>query len=134
MQQADADVREAEARLREGARLIVIDPRRSETAAMADFHLAVRPGTDAWCLAALAAIIVQDGFVARAWLDEQEGNPSGARAAYQRIVIDAPRSPAAARARAIDRAPESPAGPRGSRGLPACLGPGAVAQGRRGPA
>ena len=50
--------------------LIVIDPRRSETAAMADFHLAVRPGTDAWCLAALAAIIVQDGLVARAWLDE----------------------------------------------------------------
>ena len=50
--------------------LIVIDPRRSETAAMADFHLAVQPGTDAWCLAALAAIIVQDGLVARAWLDE----------------------------------------------------------------
>jgi len=50
--------------------LIVIDPRRSETAAMADFHLAVRPGTDAWCLAALAAIIVQEGFVAREWLDE----------------------------------------------------------------
>ncbi len=50
--------------------LIVIDPRRSETAAMADFHLAVRPGTDAWCLAALAAIIVQDGLVARTWLDE----------------------------------------------------------------
>ena len=48
--------------------LIVIDPRRSETAAMADFHLAVRPGTDAWCLAALAAILVQDGLVAREWL------------------------------------------------------------------
>jgi anaerobic selenocysteine-containing dehydrogenase len=50
--------------------LVVIDPRRSETAAMADFHLAVRPGTDAWCLAALAAIVVQDGLVARAWIDE----------------------------------------------------------------
>ena len=49
--------------------LIVIDPRRSETAAMADFHLAVRPGTDAWCLAALAAIVVQDGLVAQAWVD-----------------------------------------------------------------
>ncbi|MCX7164964.1 MAG: molybdopterin-dependent oxidoreductase [Rhodocyclales bacterium] len=48
--------------------LIVIDPRRSETAAMADFHLAVRPGTDAWCLAALAAILVQDDLVAHAWL------------------------------------------------------------------
>jgi anaerobic selenocysteine-containing dehydrogenase len=48
--------------------LIVIDPRRSETAKMADFHLAVRPGTDAWCLAALAAILVQSGLVAREWL------------------------------------------------------------------
>jgi len=50
--------------------LIVIDPRRSETAAMADIHLAVRPGTDAWCLAALAAILVQDGLLARDWLAE----------------------------------------------------------------
>jgi len=50
--------------------MIVIDPRRSETAEMADFHLAVRPGTDAWCLTALAAILVQDGLVARGWLDE----------------------------------------------------------------
>lgn len=51
--------------------LIVIDPRRSETAAMAainGFHLAVHPGTDAWCLAALAAILVQEDRVARDWL------------------------------------------------------------------
>jgi anaerobic selenocysteine-containing dehydrogenase len=50
--------------------LIVIDPRRSETAAMADIHLAVRPGTDAWCLAALAAILVQQNLLARDWLAE----------------------------------------------------------------
>jgi anaerobic selenocysteine-containing dehydrogenase len=48
--------------------LIVIDPRVSETAEMADFHLATRPGTDAWCLAALAAIIVQEGLVASEWI------------------------------------------------------------------
>jgi anaerobic selenocysteine-containing dehydrogenase len=48
--------------------MIVIDPRRSETAKMADFHLAVRPGTDAWCLTALAAILVQEGLVAKDWL------------------------------------------------------------------
>jgi anaerobic selenocysteine-containing dehydrogenase len=48
--------------------LIVIDPRRSETAQMADFHLQVRPGTDAWCLAALAAILVQEDLVAHEWL------------------------------------------------------------------
>jgi anaerobic selenocysteine-containing dehydrogenase len=50
--------------------MIVIDPRRSETAEMADYHLAVRPGTDAWCLTALAAILVQEGLVASAWLAE----------------------------------------------------------------
>ncbi|HWC68224.1 MAG TPA: molybdopterin-dependent oxidoreductase [Acidimicrobiales bacterium] len=48
--------------------LVVIDPRRSETAELADIHLAVRPGTDAWCLAALAAVIVQEGLLDRSWL------------------------------------------------------------------
>src|SRR5262249_55835203 len=50
--------------------LIVIDPRRSETAELADIHLAVRPGTDAWCLAALVAVVVQEKLVDRAWLAE----------------------------------------------------------------
>ena len=48
--------------------MIVIDPRRSETAAMADYHLAIKPGTDAWCLAALVGIIVQEGLIAKAWV------------------------------------------------------------------
>ncbi len=43
--------------------LIVVDPRRSETAALADIHLAVRPGTDAWLLAALAAVIIEEDLV-----------------------------------------------------------------------
>jgi anaerobic selenocysteine-containing dehydrogenase len=50
--------------------MVVLDPRRTETAELADFHLALRPGTDAWCLAALAAVIVQEGLLDRAWLDE----------------------------------------------------------------
>lgn len=53
-----------------GRSLIVIDPRRSETAEMADHHLAIKPGTDAWCLAALAAILVQEDLTAKAWLAE----------------------------------------------------------------
>jgi len=36
-----------------GGKLVVIDPRRTETAALADQHLAIRPGTDAALLAAL---------------------------------------------------------------------------------
>ena len=67
--------------------LIVIDPRRSETAAMADMHLAVRPGTDAWCLAALAAIIVQQGLVARTWIDEHTTGYAPIADALQRISV-----------------------------------------------
>ena len=33
--------------------MIVIDPVVTDTAKLADFHLRVRPGTDAWCLAAM---------------------------------------------------------------------------------
>ncbi|UCG72361.1 MAG: molybdopterin-dependent oxidoreductase [Chromatiales bacterium] len=48
--------------------LVVIDPRRSETAQKADYHLAVKPGTDAWLVAAMAALIVQKGWVDQEWV------------------------------------------------------------------
>ncbi len=65
----------ARATIREIARdpkraIVVIDPRRSETAEKADFHLAIKPGTDAWCLSALVAIIVQEDLVRRDWVAE----------------------------------------------------------------
>ncbi|MBI4854748.1 MAG: molybdopterin-dependent oxidoreductase [Acidobacteria bacterium] len=41
-------------------KMIVIDPRRTETAAMADLHLQLRPGTDAFLMAAILAVIVQE--------------------------------------------------------------------------
>jgi len=44
--------------------LIVIDPRRTETAELADIHLAVRPGTDAWLMLAMLAVLIEDGLVA----------------------------------------------------------------------
>ena len=42
--------------------MIVIDPVRTETAEIADYHLRVKPGTDAWCLAALLGTLVQEGL------------------------------------------------------------------------
>jgi len=48
--------------------LIVVDPRRSETAEMADLHLQVRPGTDAFLLAALLATLAQRGAFDHAFL------------------------------------------------------------------
>ncbi|HKA91237.1 MAG TPA: molybdopterin-dependent oxidoreductase [Haliangiales bacterium] len=48
--------------------LIVVDPRRTETAELADIHLQVRPGGDAWLLAAMLAILVEEDLVDRAFL------------------------------------------------------------------
>jgi anaerobic selenocysteine-containing dehydrogenase len=50
--------------------MVVIDPRVTETAELADFHLQVAPGRDAWLLAAMVAVIVQEGLAAHAWLGE----------------------------------------------------------------
>lgn len=48
--------------------MIVIDPVRSETADLADIHLQLRPGTDAWCLAAILGVLVQEDLVDHAFL------------------------------------------------------------------
>jgi anaerobic selenocysteine-containing dehydrogenase len=52
-------LREMQAR---GGRLVVIDPRRTETAAVADAHHFIRPGTDAQFLFALLHVLFRDGL------------------------------------------------------------------------
>ena len=49
--------------------LIVVDPRRTETAELADIHLAIVPGTDLFLLAALLGLLVRDGRIDQAFLD-----------------------------------------------------------------
>jgi anaerobic selenocysteine-containing dehydrogenase len=49
--------------------LIVVDPRRTETAELADIHLQVRPGTDAFLVAAILAVLVEEDLVDHAFLD-----------------------------------------------------------------
>jgi anaerobic selenocysteine-containing dehydrogenase len=51
--------------------LIVIDPRRTETAELADIHLQVRPGGDAWLLTALLGVLVQEQLVNQAFVAAQ---------------------------------------------------------------
>jgi anaerobic selenocysteine-containing dehydrogenase len=67
--------------------LVVIDPVRTETAEMADVHLRVRPGTDAWCLAALLGVIVQEGLVDRAFLAEHTSGADAVLAALERVPV-----------------------------------------------
>jgi len=50
--------------------LVVIDPRLSETAKVANLHLAIRPGTDALLLRAMIAIILQEGWENRDYLEK----------------------------------------------------------------
>jgi len=51
-----------EAKRRHGARIVAIDPRRTRTAAAADEHISIRPGTDAILAAALAYTILEEGL------------------------------------------------------------------------
>ncbi len=53
-----------------GKLLIVVDPRLSETARIADIHLAIRPGTDALLLKAMIAIILDEGWENKAYMEE----------------------------------------------------------------
>jgi anaerobic selenocysteine-containing dehydrogenase len=46
-----------------GGRLVVVDPRRTETAALADAHHFIRPGTDALLLAAMLHTLFAEGRV-----------------------------------------------------------------------
>jgi anaerobic selenocysteine-containing dehydrogenase len=50
-------VRELRAR---GGRMVVLDPRRTETAKVADEHHFVRPGTDAWVLLAMLHVLTTE--------------------------------------------------------------------------
>ena len=52
-----------------GGRVVVVDPRRTETAAIADDHVAIRPGTDALLLAGLLHVIFAEGWVRLGRLD-----------------------------------------------------------------
>ncbi|MGH9117350.1 MAG: molybdopterin-dependent oxidoreductase [Acidimicrobiales bacterium] len=46
-----------------GGRLVVVDPRRTKTAEAADEHVAIRPGTDPYLLAAMINTLAADGRV-----------------------------------------------------------------------
>ena len=47
-----------------GGKLVVVDPRRTETADMASEHLFIRPGSDAAFLLAMIHVLFRDGLVA----------------------------------------------------------------------
>jgi formate dehydrogenase len=67
--------------------MIVIDPVITDTAKLADFHLRVRPGTDAWCLAALDAVLVQEDLCDEEFLAAHVTGVDGVRAVLRDVPI-----------------------------------------------
>ncbi|WP_406445619.1 molybdopterin oxidoreductase family protein [Streptomyces sp. NBC_01613] len=64
-----------------GGTLIVVDPRRTKTAEQADLHLAPRPGTDLALALGLLHLIVAEGRVDEAYVQERTAGWEDARAA-----------------------------------------------------
>ncbi|WP_295548916.1 formate dehydrogenase subunit alpha [uncultured Pseudacidovorax sp.] len=62
-------------RIRQGARLIVVDPRETEMVKgphlQADFHLALKPGTNVALISALAHVVVTEGLLADDYIAER---------------------------------------------------------------
>ncbi|WP_099021379.1 bifunctional nitrate reductase/sulfite reductase flavoprotein subunit alpha [Mycolicibacterium palauense] len=57
-------------RMKAGAKLIVVDPRRTETAAKADLFLPIRPGTDLALLNGILHLLVESGDIDRDFIAE----------------------------------------------------------------
>ena len=70
------------AREARGTRLVVIDPRRTETCEDADLHLALRPGSDVALMRGLLAHCREAGVLDEAFLDAHVSAPQGFWEAY----------------------------------------------------
>jgi anaerobic selenocysteine-containing dehydrogenase len=67
--------------------LVVVDPRRTETAELADLHLQLRPGTDAFLLAALLAILLEEGLWNRDFLAAHAADVAPVEAALRAVPV-----------------------------------------------
>jgi anaerobic selenocysteine-containing dehydrogenase len=67
--------------------MIVIDPRRTETADVADLHLPLRPGTDAFLLSAIIAMIIERRGHDAAWLADHTEGFAEVAATFARIPV-----------------------------------------------
>ncbi|MGW7338707.1 molybdopterin oxidoreductase family protein [Streptomyces sp. NPDC054808] len=64
-----------------GGTLVVVDPRRTKTAEQADLHLAPRPGTDLALALGMLHLVVAEGRVDEAYVEERTSGWEEARAA-----------------------------------------------------
>ena len=67
--------------------LVVVDPRRSETAKKADVFMQVRPGKDAYLLSALLAYIIQNGLEDKAFIAQRTVSFEQIKPHFEQIPI-----------------------------------------------
>ena len=67
--------------------LVVFDPRLSETAELADFHMQIKPGTDAWALAGLISIFIKENLINWEWIKEHTINAETTIRQFQQFSI-----------------------------------------------
>lgn len=69
-------------------KMVVIDPRRTKTAEMADVHLAVRPGMDAFLLSAMLGVIFQESLEDKEFLDAHAVGVEEIRERFAKVPVD----------------------------------------------
>ena len=69
-----------------GGRMVTVDPRFTETSAIADLHLPIRPGGDVFFLAALVHVLFRDGLVRLGRLEEFVTDVDPIRASVARFT------------------------------------------------
>ncbi|MEQ9501849.1 MAG: molybdopterin-dependent oxidoreductase [Deltaproteobacteria bacterium] len=68
-------------------KLIVVDPRRTKTAELADIHVQVRPGTDAWFMSALVAVLFEEDLVDGDFCDSNTAGLEDVRTRFTNVPI-----------------------------------------------
>ena len=97
------------ARKERGAKLVVVDPYRTGTAAVADMHLALRPGTDGALACAVMHVAFRDGYADRDYMARLSPTVPAALEAHL-----------ASRGAGVGGGDHRPAGRRRSRTSPGC--------------
>lgn len=71
-----------------GLKLIVIDPRKTETAEHADIYLPIRPGEDANLLAGMVRLIIEEGLYDKEFVDAETEGFAALKAAVEPFTLD----------------------------------------------
>jgi len=79
---------EAAKRMRPDMRIVVVDPRRTETCGIADLHLALKPGSDVALFNALLLELKSRGVVADRFVDQYTSGLDAALAVANAVDID----------------------------------------------